>query len=204
MKSTHLAAVAALSGLLALNSGPAWAQAPAESPTPPATVASADGASQLARYTAAHDSLMRLVANVYAQAEARLSFFKNAQGSFGGLHRQVRDYSTRPSAATNYDDQSTGKYGLVKKQVIKHCFGIELEKVTYYDGQQRIVLKERYEAHRLTRLELFEYKTLFNSPSASWLFLRGDYVRHLSAPNSLTFKSTRRESYFFKPLPPGE
>lgn len=204
MISTHLAAVAALSGLLLAGSGSARAQAPAEPQTTPSAVANAEGASQLARYTAAHDSLMHLVTKVHAEAEARLSFFKNSQGSFGGLHRRVRAFSARPSSAINPDGQSTGKFGLVKAQTIKHRFGIELEMVVYYDARRRVVLKEHYEAHQLIRLELFEYSLPIDSPSSSWLFLRGDYVRHLSTPGSLTFRNTGRESYFFKPRPSEE
>jgi hypothetical protein len=80
-----------------------------------------------------------------------------------------------------------------------------LAAVVYYDAQRRISLKERYEAHRLVRLELFEYNLpVINLPSSSWLFLRGDYVRHLATPGSLTFRNTGRESYFFKPRPSEE
>ncbi len=133
---------------------------------------------------------MRRVASVYARAGARTDYFLASQGSFGGLHRRVRSYAGTTALP-------------VRQQTVKHKFGIELEKVVYYDAQGRKVLAERYEGHLLTRLELWEYPAnhaRFNKPTAQWLLVRGDYLRHefLRAPNHTTI------GYYYNLRPPGE
>jgi hypothetical protein len=94
--------------------------------------------------------------------------------------------------------------GMVKQQTIKHRYSIELEKVVYRDAKGRKVLTERYEAHQLTRLELFEYVEPFSAPVGSWLLVRGDYLRYTFSPVSLVYKSGQQRSYFFRPRPAGE
>ena len=64
---------------------------------------------------------------------------------------------------------------------MKHKFGVELHKVSYFDATGRRVLAERYEGGQLTRLELWEYparRTQYGRPTATWLLVRGDYLRH--------------------------
>lgn len=180
-----------LLGLLVLGAGPARAQAPSAAPPRPAEAGSAAAEAPPAPfYAAAHDSLLRRVARVYAQAEARAGYFNASQGAFGGLHRRVRTYA-----------RAAGP--LVKREVVKHKFGTELQTVKYYDATGRQVLAERYEGRRLTRLELREYpaqRTRYGRPTATWLLVRGDYLRHqfFSAPKHFT------TNYYHTLRPPGE
>ncbi|MGI4886214.1 MAG: hypothetical protein ACRYFR_14760 [Janthinobacterium lividum] len=65
------------------------------------------------------------------------------------------------------------------------------------------MLAERYEGHQLTRLELWEYpaqRTQHGRPTATWLLVRGDYLRHqfFSAPKHFT------TNYYHNLRPPGE
>jgi hypothetical protein len=91
----------------------------------------------------------------------------------------------------------------VKHEVVKHSFGIELQKVNYFDATGRRVLAERYEGGQLTRLELREYpapRPQSGQPAASWLLVRGDYLRH-------QFQSTPTHStihYYHNLRPAGE
>lgn len=145
----------------------------------------------LTPYAAAHDSLMRRVRQVYAQAEAHTGYFHAARGSFGGLHRRVQTYAR------------TSRPLLVKREAVKHKFGVELQKVRYYDDAGHVVLAERYEGHQLVWLELWEYparRTQYGRPAATWLLVRGDYLRHrfLSAPNHTTI------NYYYQLRPAGE
>ena len=152
--------------------------------------------SQLGRYTAAHDSLMRLVANIHTQAESRMNVFVALYGSFGGLHRRNRIYSSASSSIFNTRSP-------VRSQSIKHRFGVEFEKIKYYDYYGHKVLMERYEDHQLTRLELKEYSTHpgdHHSLTTHWLFIRGDYLKHTSLP-SLSTTGPAKTSYFFNSRP---
>ena len=184
-----------------------FAAGPAAQAQAPATLPKASLneliAIQQRRYTAAHDSLMRLVATVHAQDESRRSHFKASMGSFGGLHRRVRTFDGTPK--DNSILSAPGSLSnITKKQVIKHRFGIELEKVTYYDSRGREVLKERYEAQQLICLELLEYPEMRpylkvpNEPSSKWLFVRGDYLSHIMLIGS------KRSSSFFYSRPSAE
>ncbi|WP_125916783.1 hypothetical protein [Hymenobacter coccineus] len=81
--------------------------------------------------------------------------------------------------------------------------GGELQKISYFDATGRRVLAERYEGGQLTRLELREYparRTQYGRPTASWLLVRGDYLRHqfLSAPTHAT------THYYHRLRPAGE
>ncbi|MFD1470341.1 hypothetical protein ACFQ48_19090 [Hymenobacter caeli] len=178
----------ALLGLLGL--GAARAQAVGQTVTAEAVTTTLPAPTP---YSAAHDSLMRRVTNVHAQTAARLGAFQASQGSFGGLHRRVRSY--------------VGELGprnsLIKWQTVKYRFGIELEKVVYYDLYSRKVLTERYEGRRLVRLELREYPaalTALNKPTATWLLVRGSYLRHKTQP----FGVAPTTSYYFDQPRPGE
>ena len=192
--------------LLVLGTGTAaQAQSTATSTQDQATVvapASAGPAasSQAARYSAAHDSLMQKVRTVRAQVEDRLVFFKSTKGSFNGLHRRVKGYSAALKAKSeyNYATESSSSAGLVKEQVVKTRFGIELEKVNYYDYKDRKVLSERYENHQLTRLELVEYDPTGIAVS-EWLLVRGGYLKHTAKPIQAT--ASKRIMYFFNTLP---
>lgn len=192
----------ALLGLLLLGPyAPAQAQATPQdqSPAPVVSPASpiADAPSQAVRYTAAHDSLMRLAANIRAQAETRLGYFKATKGSFGGLHRRIKSY-TGLSPTISFD--GTVNSPLVKQQIIKRSYGIEFEKIKYYDTQKRLVLAERYEDHLLTRLELRQFPGNNKFFMTKWLFVRGDYVMRTS--NFLqTGSGGKKKSYFFSPRP---
>ncbi|WP_156176063.1 hypothetical protein [Hymenobacter terrenus] len=194
-----------LLGLILLGSG-ASAQAPSTTQAPgQVQVATSAGSgpetsSQTARYNAAYDSLMHLAANVRALADTRLTYFKATRGTFGGLHRRVRSYTGSPNKAIF--DNAPSVLFLVKRQVVKRRYGIELEKVQYYDAKGRKVLKERYEGHRLIWLALTQY-TDFVTPSAKWLLVRGDYVMRVSYP-APTSKEKRSKSYFFGPRPAAE
>ena len=67
----------------------------------------------------------------------------------------------------------------------------------------RIGLTERYEDHRLTRLELFECQEPFNTPVSGWLLVQGDYLRYTSTPIFTANKSPSQTSYFFRSRPAG-
>ena len=173
-----------LLGLLALGAGPA-----ARAQTTPG--AAAAGALPAPPYAVAHDSLMRRVAQVYAQAAARTGYFSATQGAWGGLHRRVHAYARVAGP-------------LVKVEAVKHKFGVELHKVAYFDATGRQVLAERYEGQQLTRLELREYparRTRYGRPTATWLLVRGDYLRHrfLAAPDHTTI-----DYYYYQLRPAGE
>jgi hypothetical protein len=173
---------------------PAAPQAPTPAPQPAALT--------LNSFAAANDTLLHRVERTQAQFEARISFFKASQGTFGGLHRKVRSYAgTLKSVVNALGVQSS--WGMVKKQTIKHRYGIELEKIVYRDVKGRKVLTERYEGHQLTRLELFEYNQPFSAPVGSWLLVRGDYLRYTFSPVSLVYKGQQQKSYFFRARPSG-
>ena len=121
----------------------------------------------------------------------------------GGLHRKIKSYAVSYKAAISGDGINSASR-LVVRKTLKHRFGIELEKVVHYDANNHVVLRERYEGRRLTRLELFEYKAPLNSLVASWLFVRGDYLRHASAPISLAYKAKQQKRYYHSPRPSGE
>lgn len=186
---------AGLLGLLVLGtSAAARAQAPAatnpgESRAVAAGAPDAGASARRQLYTAAHDSLLRRVRGVYAQAEARTGYFTASQGSFGGLHRRAKSFS--------------GVAGpRVQREVVKRKFGIELEKVVYFDAAGHKVLAERYEGHQLTRLELWEYPvnlTRLNRPAAKWLLVRGDYLRHECWP-----APHHTVTSYYQRRPPGE
>jgi len=182
----------------------AQAQSTATSTQDQATVAAPASAgpaasSQAARYSAAHDSLMQKVRTVRAQVEDRLVFFKSTKGSFNGLHRRVKGYSAASREKNGVDGvMNLGANGLIKGQVIKTRFGIELEKVNYYDYKDRKVLSERYENHQLTRLELVEYDPTGIIVS-EWLLVRGDYLKHTAKPIQAT--ASKRIMCFFNTLP---
>jgi hypothetical protein len=144
-------------------------------------------AGQLARYTVAHDTLMMKAANVHAQAEARMGYFRASHGTFNGLYSRSRAF--------------TGIKGpVVKRQRKKHLFGTTLTKVRYYDERRRKVLTERYVGQKLTYLKLVEYPSVFNTPSAKWVFAEGDYLWHVSLP----LTARRQSSYYFNPRPAAE
>jgi hypothetical protein len=89
--------------------------------------------------------------------------------------------------------------GLVKTQTIKHRFGVELERVVFYDAKGRTILTERREDHLLTRLELFEYAEGFNQSKSEWLFVQGGYLKH--ATQRTLALATKKTFYYFQTLP---
>ena len=153
------------------------------------------------RYAAANDSLVRVVGRLRTETEGRMGFFKSSRGSFGGMHYRVKTYARSFSGSVDYSGvKRASGIDLVKSQVVKRRFGIELEKVAYYDAKGRNVLLERYEDHHLIRLEAFEYgEPLLNKPTSHWLFVRGNYLKHVTQP-SLAL-SARKTLYYFTPLP---
>ncbi|MDO7848903.1 hypothetical protein Q5H92_21235 [Hymenobacter sp. M29] len=152
------------------------------------------------RYAAANDSLLRLVGKLRTEAEGHMGFFKSSKGTFGGLHHRVKTYATSFSGNIDYSGVKTPSgIGLVKRQVVKRRFGVELEKVAYYDAKGRKVLLERYEDHRLTRLETFEYIELLSRPASYWLFVRGNYLKHVT--QSSLASVARKTLFYFTPLP---
>ncbi|MBD2723540.1 hypothetical protein [Hymenobacter armeniacus] len=155
---------------------------------------------QAARYTAAHDSLMRRVATVRSEAESRMGFFKSSQGSLGSAHRRVQAYAKAKGVSSFYSGVSTpAGAGVVKTQTIKRRFGVELEKVVFYDAKGRQTLIERRENHVLTRLELREYPQDLSLPNSRWLFVRGDYLMHMAQPTLAL--ATKKTFYYFRALP---
>ena len=183
---------------LLLNFGPP-AQAQKAPPAPPSALAPTLA---LRSFAVAYDSLLHRVARTRAQAEARTSSFKATQGSLGGLHRKVWNYAGVPQNAVNAVGVETSPApGVVRQQTVRHRYGIELEKVVYRDIKGRKVLTERYEDHRLTRLELFEYQEPFNTPVSGWLLVQGDYLRYTSTPIFTANKSPSQTSYFFRSRP---
>jgi len=66
------------------------------------------------------------VVGIRAKAEPRIGVFKASQGTLGGLHRKVLTYAGNYVV---YENGNTTLAGLVKRQIIKHRYGIELEKV---------------------------------------------------------------------------
>lgn len=144
--------------------------------------------SEAARYAVAHDSLTRLVNTAYANAANLMVSFGEAQSSFGSIHRRIKSFSDAQLKL------------LVKREVVKQRFGIELKKVAYYNPKGRKFLTERYENHQLVRLALKQYQEPYNTPSATWVFVRGNYLKRTSNSASNGGKG-RRTSYFFNPIP---
>ena len=142
---------------------------------------------------------MRWVANVRAEAEARTSYFKITTGALEGLHQKVKSYA---GVATF----------LVKRQVVRQCYGTGLERLDYYDTYGRKVLAERYEGRQLTRLELLEYPaTPGKFRVGRWLLVRGNYLQHdvVSAtvaisPTGERKPAAQQTSYFFHAQPMSE
>jgi hypothetical protein len=151
----------------------------------------------LPSFTAAYDTLLARTGRVRTQARVRQGIFNARFGSLSGLHRRIKSYV--PVGADG--GQRPGI--LVQHQVIKHSFGIELQKITYYDVAGRKVLRERYEGHQLVKLEMLEYASSSSTPAASWLFVRGDYLRYSAPASSPAGKRTMRRNYFFNPQPAG-
>ncbi|MDO7850885.1 hypothetical protein [Hymenobacter convexus] len=190
-----LLSLLALTGISLTHAPTAAAQAPAAPPV--------SAANQSARYAAAHDTLMRLAANVRREAEGRLAFFKTSQGSFGSVHRRVLGYASNKGAKVDYAGVATpAGIGLVEKITVKHRFGVELERVAFYDAKGRKILTERREDHILTRLELLEYAEGFNRPNSRWLMVHGGYLMH-SAQRTLAL-ATKKTFYYFQTLPAAE
>ena len=111
--------------------------------------------SEAARYAVAHDSLTQLVNTAYADAATLTVSFNEAQSSFGSIHRRIKSFS------------DTQLKQLVKREVVKQRFGIELKKVTYYTPKGQKFLTERYENHQLVRQELKQYQEPLMSPPLS-------------------------------------
>jgi hypothetical protein len=130
---------------------------------------------------------MRVVADVYAQAEVRMVFFKATRGTFNGLHSRSRVFASM-------------KGPVVKRHRKVYLIGTTFEKVRYYDEQGRKVLKERYIGNKLTYLKLVEYRGVSNQASARWKFAEGDYLQHIAQPSS----ARRQSSYYFNPRPAAE
>jgi len=143
--------------------------------------------SEAARYAVAHDSLTRLVNTAYANAETLTISFNEAHSNFGSIHRRIKSFS------------DTGLKNIVKREVVKQRFGIELKKVAYYDAKKRKFLTERYENHQLVRLTLKQYQEPYNAPAATWVFVRGNYLKRTSNSTANGGKG-RKTSYFFSPL----
>ena len=61
---------------------------------------------------------------IRAKAEPRMGVFKASQGTLGGLHRKVLTYAGNYVV---YENGNTTLAGLIKRQIIKHRYGIELE-----------------------------------------------------------------------------
>ena len=157
----------------------------------------------LSSFAAAHDSLLHRVARIRTQTESLQASFTATKGSLGGLHRKVKSYAGTPRGVVNAVGEAT-RTTVVRQQTLKYRYGVELEKLVYRDGKGHKVLTERYEGHQLTRLELFEYGEPFSAPVASWLLVRGDYLRHTTFPMSPGFKGKPQNSYFFRALPAGQ
>ncbi|SFQ29782.1 hypothetical protein [Hymenobacter arizonensis] len=176
---------------LGVSSG-AQAQSPATAgPRATSTIATTDyaqvAAGQAARYTAAYDSLMRLVTNIHTRSEARMGYFKATHSTFGGLRRKTQTY--------------TGHNGpQVKMYKEKRLFGTTLQKVRYYDERGRKVLTERYVDKQLTSLKLSEYTDPLNTPAAKWVFAKGDYLQYASLP----LFGRRQYTYYTKSRPATE
>ncbi|MBF9142970.1 hypothetical protein [Hymenobacter properus] len=185
-----------LSTALLLTTG-AVAQAQNLTPSPlPAAVVH----TQKERYTAANDSLMLLVSQLHTDAEARMRYFKSSMGDASGPHRRVKAYAKSFSGTVDFSGtKAPSGVGLVRKQVVKRRSGIELEKVAYYDAKGRNILQERYEDHRLIRLEAFEYNEVRSHPASRWLFMRGNYLKHVMQPSSAT--AARKTFVYFDLLP---
>jgi len=147
--------------------------------------------SESARYAVAHDSLTRLLSTAYANSETLALSFHAVRSNFGSIHRRVKSYSV------------TNRKLLVKREVVKQRFGMQVKKVTYYDSKGRRFLKERYENHQLIWLTLKQYKAPFNSPLVTWLFVRGNYLKRTNN-NTANGEKGRKINYFFSPLPATE
>ncbi|OGX80963.1 hypothetical protein [Hymenobacter glacialis] len=144
--------------------------------------------SEAARYAVAHDSLTRLVNTAYTDAETLMVSFRESQSNFGSVHRRIKSFS------------DTQLKQPVKREVVKQRFGIELKKVAYHDPKGRKFLTERYENNQLVRLELKQHTEPFNKPAATWVFVRGNYLKRTSNSTSNGGKGSKT-SYFFSPLP---
>ena len=150
--------------------------------TPPGTP------SEAARYAVAHDSLTQLVNATHANAGTLMVSFTEIQSSFGSIHRRIKGYRDRE------------RKQIVKREVVKQRFGLELTKVAYYDEKKRLFLTERYENGQIIRLVLKQYQEPFNNPAATWVFVRGNYLMR-SSSNAANGGKGRSISYFFSPLP---
>lgn len=179
---------AALAGLVCLLS----AQAQTAPTTPPAPV--------FFSFAVAHDSLQSQATRIRARALARAAGFESSQGNFGGPHRRTKTYADIPQGVVN----SVGFLNvspLVKRQIIRHRYGMELEKRLYYDQKGHAILVEQFENQQLIRLWMRHYDATMNLPVTEWLLVRGDYLRYTTAAVSLAYKSNRHTQYFFRPRP---
>ena len=179
---------ATLAGLLSLLS--AQAQTAPTTPLAPG----------FSSFIVAHDSLQSQAARIRAQALARAAGFEYSMGSFGGPHRRINTYAGVPQGVVNAVGSRTTS-PLVERQIIRHRYGMELEKRVYYDLKGHVVLTEQFENQKLIRLRMTHYDAALNLPVTEWLLVRGDYLRYTSAAMSLAYKSNRRTQYFFRPQP---
>lgn len=164
------------------------------------TTPTAPPAPSFSSFVVAHDSLQSQAARIRAQALARAAGFKSKLGTFGGPHRRIKTYAGTPQGAVN----SEGLFGvspLVERQIVRHRYGVELEKRVYYDPKGNVILTEQFENQQLIRLRLRHYNATTNLPVAEWLLVRGDYLHYTTAAASLVYKSARHTQYFFRPRP---
>ena len=170
-------------GLLGLL--PAHAQT---APTPPA----------FSSFAVAYDSLQSQAARIRAQALARAAGFESSQGTLGGPHRRTKIYAGVPQGVVNPAGFLIIS-PLVKRQIVRHRYGMELEKRVYYDLKGHVVLTEQFENQQLIRLQMRHYDTAMNLPVTEWLLVRGDYLSYTTAAVSLAYKRNRHTQYFFRP-----
>ena len=160
-------------------------------------------ATQRARYTAAHDSVRRLMEGIHLQAESRMRFFKATKSGLNRSRRRVRGFAAPPSMTiTDAGIKNTSGGGLIKDQISKRSFGTEREKVVYYDIRHRKVLTERYENHQLVQLELAEYTDIISVPFSQWLLVRGGYLRHNT--QRMQAQAPRKSFFYFNAAPTAE
>ena len=181
---------AAFTGLLGLLSAQAQT-----TPTPPPAPTPA-----FSSFTVAHDSLQQQAARIRNQALAQAAGFESSHGNLGGPHRRTKTYAGVPQGVVNPVGFLTIS-PLVKRQIVRHRYGMELEKRVYYDLKGHVILTEQFENQQLIRLRMTHYDANLGLPVTEWLLVRGDYLRYTTAAVSLEYKRNRRTQYFFRARP---
>ena len=148
-----------------------------------------------ARAAAVRDTLFQQAAAVREDIAVRLAQFSTSSMSLQGLRTKTKGFASR----------TDGRPYLVKKHIIKRKTTTWLvEKISYYNSNGDLLLREKHQNGQLTTLRLYTYYTPSSSrPGRVFTFAQGDYLRRSTYPSRINATDRRRTTheYFHVPAP---